>query len=254
MDTCTFPSCNDSVSKPGYKFCYKHWKESKGAQEPQPNKSASISLLSTTKLAEAFEVSSRRINPVLSELGWISKEKKGWVATAQGEALGAVQKEHFQTGIPYVLWPETIQENKALSKTIRDLKGEEAPLEVGESEEVGFRERFPATYRATDGHMVRSRAEMLVDNWLYMSGLVHAYERLLPIEEELYCDFYLPEGKVYVEYWGLENDPKYAARKRVKQDIYSKYNLNLIELSDEHIKNLDDHLPKMLLKCNVIVT
>ncbi|MBK8822152.1 MAG: hypothetical protein IPN58_05960 [Anaerolineales bacterium] len=63
-----------------------------------------------------------------------------------------------------------------------------------------FREKFTPTHRATDGHWVRSKAEMLIDNWLYMSGVVHGYERQLPVEEELYCDFYIPEGKVYIEY------------------------------------------------------
>lgn len=43
---------------------------------------------------------------------------------------------------------------------------------------------------------------------MYDYGLVHAYEKKVPIEEELYTDFYLPNGKVYIEYWGLENDPK----------------------------------------------
>ncbi|WP_226036714.1 hypothetical protein [Aquibacillus saliphilus] len=65
-----------------------------------------------------------------------------------------------------------------------------------------------AKHRSADGHYVRSRAEMLIDNWLYMSEIVHAYERKLPIEEDVYTDFYLPVGKVYIEYWGLEDEPK----------------------------------------------
>ena len=92
---------------------------------------------------------------------------------------------------------------------------------------------------------------MLIDNWLYMAEIVHAYERRLPIEEEVYCDFYIPTGKVYIEFWGLENDPKYAERKRVKKAIYEKYNFKLIELTDEEVFNLDDVLPKMLLKFGV---
>ena len=87
-----------------------------------------------------------------------------------------------------------------------------------------------------------------------MAGVVHAYERRLPIEEEMYCDFYVPAGKVYIEYWGYNNDPDYATRKKVKQELYKKYELNLIELSDEHIRNLDDYLPKMLLKFGVVVS
>ena len=100
--------------------------------------------------------------------------------------------------------------------------------------------------------MVRSRAEVLIDNWLYMQGIVHAYERRLPIEEECYCDFYLPGGKgVYIEYWGLESDPKYRDRKTVKQAIYAKYNLRLIELADAEIERLDDALPRLLIKFGI---
>ena len=96
---------------------------------------------------------------------------------------------------------------------------------------------------------------MLVDNWLYTQEIVHAYERKLPIDEEAYCDFYIPSGKkVYIECWGMENDPKYAARKKVKIELYRKYGYNLIELTDEHIRNLDDYLPKMLLKFDVVVS
>ncbi|MBN2824217.1 MAG: hypothetical protein JXQ76_02750 [Campylobacterales bacterium] len=84
-----------------------------------------------------------------------------------------------------------------------------------------------------------------------MAELVHAYERKLPIVEEIYCDFYLPSGKVYIEYWGIEEDAKYLQRKQAKKAIYEKYNFNLIELNDEDVLNLDDVLPRLLLKFDV---
>jgi hypothetical protein len=84
-----------------------------------------------------------------------------------------------------------------------------------------------------------------------MAEIVHAYERKLPVEEELYSDFYIPTGKVYIEYWGYENDAKYLARKKAKQEIYAKYNFNLIELEDKDVQNLDDILPRLLLKHGV---
>lgn len=259
METCTYVGCNKPVSKAGYKFCLEHWKSShppkqNEAESGKVQKSASN--LSATSLGEKLGLSSQKVNQVFAELGWMSKSKKGWVATRQGISLGADQKEHHQTGIPFVVWPDDILQNKALNATIKSLNGEteEQAPQVEKKSEVGFREKFQATHRTTDGHWVRSKAEMLIDNWLYMSGIVHAYERQLPIEEELYCDFYIPEGKVYIEYWGMESDPKYQARKKVKLDLYHKYNFNLIELSDDHIKNLDDFLPKLLLKFNIIVS
>lgn len=84
-----------------------------------------------------------------------------------------------------------------------------------------------------------------------MAEIVHAYERKLPIEEDVYSDFYIPTGKVYIEYWGYENEAKYLARKKVKQELYKKYDFNLIELEDKEVQNLDDILPKMLLKHGV---
>ena len=41
--------------------------------------------------------------------------------------------------------------------------------------------------------------------------------------------------------------------KKVKQEIYKKNNLNLIELDDKHLDNLDSHLRKMLLKFDINV-
>jgi hypothetical protein len=84
-----------------------------------------------------------------------------------------------------------------------------------------------------------------------MSEIVHAYERKLPIEEDVYCDFYLPVGKVYIEYWGFDNDEKYTKRKEQKLKIYEKYGFSLIELNDSDIQNLDDVFPRKLLKFGI---
>jgi very-short-patch-repair endonuclease len=96
-----------------------------------------------------------------------------------------------------------------------------------------------------DGHKVRSRAEQMIDNWLYHQGIVHAYERKAPIEDDLYCDFYIPKGKVWIEYWGLE-DEKYIKRKEAKKKIYKKNGMKLIELNDKDIEKLDDVMPAKL--------
>jgi len=115
-----------------------------------------------------------------------------------------------------------------------------------EVEEKNFRDKFPPAYRTEDGHKVRSKAEQIIDNWLYHKGIVHAYERLVPIPQEvLYCDFFIPEGKIWIEYWGLQ-DKEYLKRKELKKELYEKYDKNLLELTDKDIANLDDILPKKL--------
>jgi len=271
LPNCSVAGCDSPVSKSGYTLCYTHWlaenKSKKSAIEVKAKAKEDTELktngfLTSTQLGERLNLNSRKLNQVFSELGWMERAIKGWVPTAQGCKLHAKSVEHHQTGIPFVLWPEAITTSRILIAAIKELTGVKADAHADKpvttiAEKVekssGFRDKFPPTHRAADGHWVRSRAETLIDNWLYTSGVIHAYERLLPVEEELYCDFYIPTGRVYIEYWGLENDPKYMTRKAAKKEIYLKYGFNLIELTDEHIQNLDDYLPKMLLKFNVAI-
>jgi len=65
-----------------------------------------------------------------------------------------------------------------------------------------------------DRHYVRSRAELVIANWLFAEGIAYAYEKRVPIKEDVYCDFYIPKGKVYVEFWGLEDDEAYLERAK----------------------------------------
>jgi hypothetical protein len=210
-------------------------------------------LISAIGLSKHFGISKLRINPILSELGLIQKGVKGWTITKLGESVGGKQFEYQQNGVPFVSWDTSILTNKRLLETMKEMLGENLEEEKDTKKEssIGFRDKFEAKHRAADGHYVRSRAEMLIDNWLYMSEIVHAYERKLPIEEDVYCDFYLPIGKVYIEFWGMENDKKYLERKKIKLDIYQKYGFNLIELNDSDIQNLDDLFPKKLLKFGI---
>ena len=220
------------------------------AKPTKPTESSKDKLINATDIGKHFDLSNTKMNSILSELGWIKRGLKGWLVTEQGTKLGAVQGEHFQSGIPFAKWPEKILNVKALKDSIDNLKGVEKPKTDSDKMD-SFRHKFEAKHRSTDGHFVRSKAEMLIDNWLYMAEIVHAYERKLPIEEEVYSDFYIPTGKVYIEFWGYDNDEKYLERKQKKQAIYQKYNFNLIELTDEEVLNLDDILPRMLLKFGV---
>ncbi|MGZ8907349.1 MAG: glycerol kinase [Methylobacter sp.] len=232
---------------------YAAWPEDVDFSTPisaEPKLNASDKLITATMIGKHFDLSPNKMNYILSELGWIKKGLKGWLITDQGAKLGAQQGEDSRSGIPYVRWPEKILNVKALKDSIDNMKGVDKPKTDSDKMD-SFRHKFEATHRATDGHFVRSKAEMLIDNWLYMAEIVHAYERKLPIEEEMYCDFYIPTGKVYIEFWGFENDEKYLARKEEKLAIYKKYNFNLIELTDSEVLNLDDILPRLLLKFGV---
>jgi hypothetical protein len=216
-------------------------------------------LLNATTIGKQFNVSNQRLNLILAELGWIEKDLSGWAVTKMGKNVGGKQFEHETSGGSYVLWPDTVVHNKNLLEVfLQNETGTDIskPSESNGSSTIQFEDvrlKFEAKLRTQDGHYVRSKAEMIIDNTLYQYGLVHAYERKLPIDEEVLSDFYLPAGKVYIEYWGLETDQKYLERKQKKLEIYKKHEIPLIELNDHDISNLDDHLPKKLLKFGIKV-
>ncbi len=124
-----------------------------------------------------------------------------------------------------------------------------SPSLPGRKDETDFRKRFPANFLCSDGHWVRSKAELLIDNWLYTRRppIAHAYERRLPVPEEAYADFYLPIGECYIEYWGLDS-PEYTARRRKKLEIFKKYGFRVISLEEHDLEELDDLLPLKLLE------
>lgn len=119
--------------------------------------------------------------------------------------------------------------------------------------DVDFRLKYQAKYRCEDGHYVRSRIEVIVDNWLYSHNIAHAYEKKIP-GQKMICDFFVkkPDGKeIYIEVWGgLENpaeNQRYLARKKEKESIYKKLNLKLLSIEEKYFNNIDDYLGDKLL-------
>ncbi len=71
--------------------------------------------------------------------------------------------------------------------------------------ELDYRKKWPADYRCEDGHYVRSKSEMLIDNWLYSHGICHVYEKAvfsITGSEQYICDFYVPYYDLYIEVFG----------------------------------------------------
>lgn len=96
-------------------------------------------------------------------------------------------------------------------------------------------------YLTDDGHRVRSKAELQIDNWLYKNHIAHGYETAIPGAKR--CDFEVPtkSGKVYIEYWGLE-DKNYIKNMEQKLGIYKTHKLKLISVYPKDLKNLDQKL------------
>ncbi|MDF3029202.1 MAG: hypothetical protein K0S23_3509 [Fluviicola sp.] len=227
---------------------YIAWPKTLKINEPKTQ----ITTINSTKIGEHFSIKSQKINLFFAELGWIEKKSNGWHLTAEGKKQGGFQLE-VSNGNRYCVWQNQILNNQFLKRTIEIGLGTYIEKEKKPEDLDDFRQAHPPTKRTADGHYVRSRAEVLIDNFLYTNGIVHAYERRVNIEELMYCDFYLPKEKIFIEFWGLEENTKYEARKKVKLELYAKYGYKLIEIKNSDIDNLDEILATKLRKYGVQV-
>ncbi|WP_070964026.1 glycerol kinase [Vibrio sonorensis] len=202
--------------------------------------------LSATALGQRYDLPAKKINQLLSELGWIARKEDGWHPTESGITMGAYQREDKESGQYFVVWHDSISRNKRLKQTIVEFRGQDASTQSTDKSYSHFRQKFEAKHRTLDGHYVRSTGELLIDNWLYMNGIVHAYDRQLPIEEDVISDFYLPQGRVYLQFWGSDTG---AITEREREEIrqhYLQHEFRLIEITPEEINQLDDVLPPRL--------
>lgn len=195
--------------------------------------------LKPTDLGKIFNKEAKEINQILADIGFIESCDRGWRLTEKGKENGGIQNNY--KGNLSVYWKEIIKDNKILKEAIE-------PTDSKDEIEIDFRTKFKAEYRTVSGHYVRSRAEVIIADWLYREFICFAYEKRVPIVEDMYCDFYLPKEKIYIEFWGYEEDSKYINRKNKKLELYKKYNLKLIQIDNNTINNIDDILPREIIK------
>lgn len=91
-------------------------------------------------------------------------------------------------------------------------------------------ESYEGLYVCKDGHIVKSKSERDIDNYLFEHKIAHAYEKALPINGEIFKpDFYLKDLDVYIEHWGYdESNKEYTARKEYKIPKYEEKGITLI--------------------------
>lgn len=93
-------------------------------------------------------------------------------------------------------------------------------------------------YTTNDGHKVRSRAEVIVDNLLFRLKIKHEYEKKITINKKnLVPDWYLPDTDQYIEFWGMENQKNYSDRQREKLKLYTEMGLTCLSLNDDDLKD-----------------
>lgn len=189
--------------------------------------------LSATHIGNKVDLPARLINLLLAERGWIKKHIRGWLLTPRGKALGGEQHASEQTGVPYATWPEFLLDNSLFLQAIAQITGTSFQQSGGS---------------ALSGQPVKSREELIVENWLYIAGVNHAREYTLHAANEIITvDFFLPELQICIDIWGTSDNAATLTEKLNKKEFYKKYGYDFVELHDETIAQVDEVLAKQLL-------
>lgn len=117
-------------------------------------------------------------------------------------------------------------------------------------EEAGFNEDGLRTSRGTlirarDGHRCLSLAEKTVCDFLHQHDIAHEREPHYPVDPDFNAhglrraDWQLDDGTL-VEFWGLPNQPAYAAKMQAKRQLAVRHRLALVELDAGDLNRLPE--------------
>jgi hypothetical protein len=113
----------------------------------------------------------------------------------------------------------------------------------------GYKARYPSKYKCIDGHIVRSLSELLIDNYLHQNGIMHKFEDYIKkgSSKHYKYDWFLPDSKIYVEFFGYSGRYYYNTRKE-KEKFYKSNNLKLISINPEELGDLNNSMIQKLGK------
>ena len=105
-------------------------------------------------------------------------------------------------------------------------------------------ESYEGVYTCKDGHIVKSKSERDIDNYLFEHQIAHAYEKPLVIGKEIFKpDFYLKDKDVYLEHWGYdESNKEYTNRKEYKLPKYKEKGITLIQTNEKDMQDVETSL------------
>lgn len=89
--------------------------------------------------------------------------------------------------------------------------------------------QFDTRLETKSGVKVRSKAERVTANYLYLHKIRFQYEPLILLgERQFRPDFYLPDHDLFLEICGFTHMPYYNDRSHSKEKIYEMHNLNAV--------------------------
>lgn len=136
-------------------------------------------------------------------------------------------------------------------------KDKQILVEISKCREIKILdESYEGKYTCKDGHIVKSKSEREIDDYLFEHGIPHAYEKALPIDanaaHDLHPDFFLPKfgpekKDIYIEHWGfIDNNRDYTESKKYKMGKYKYLRITLVSTNEDDMKDPQVSLDRKL--------
>ena len=120
----------------------------------------------------------------------------------------------------------------------------EKGIQVKASEIMERMESSEPSYKTKTGHLVRTRAEMMVANFLFDNNLLFQYNSIATWadKDDFRASFYVPKLDLYIDHHPYDYLKEYQKVMKAKIKEYDKHKKRHVYLTSEDEKNIEESL------------
>jgi tetratricopeptide (TPR) repeat protein len=165
---------------------------------------------------------------------------EAWYNKGHMEVLTGKIKESVQS-FDNVLNIDRNYENKEAIPLFDEIKRERG-VQVKASEIMERNESMEPTFKTKTGHLVRTRAEVEIANFLFDNNLLFQYNTVATWADKdgFRASFYIPKLDLYIDHHPYDYMKEYQKVMKLKIKQYEKHKKKHIYISSEDEKNIEE--------------
>jgi len=144
-------------------------------------------------------------------------------------------------------------ENKEAISLFDEIKREKG-IQIKASEIMERSESLEPTFKTKTGHLVKTRAEMMIANLLFDNNLLFQYNTVATWadKDDFRASFYIPKLDLYIDHHPYDYLKEYQKVMKTKIKQYDKHKKKNIYLTSEDEKNIEESM-RLKLKPYIIL-
>lgn len=177
---------------------------------------------------------------------------EAWYSKGHMEVLMGKIKEAVQS-FDNVINLNKDYENKEGIPLFDEIKIERG-IQVKGSEIMERMESAEPTFKTKTGHLVKTRAEMMIANFLFDNNLLFQYNIVATWadKDDFRASFYIPKLDLYIDHHPYDYLKEYQKVMKAKMKDYDKHKKKHIYISSEDEKNIEEAI-KLKMKPYIVL-